>query len=364
MERHNSTTRISITNFLDAGALLRHRDQWVLIEGPFTSATEENHGEITITYPSFYSLSSREPLVGAKSHSLSSEALQTLLKEFLDAELHESQAAPLGKAPWLEPLKADFQEAFNGIQLRITQKEISKAVPAVFARSAQSVTAAERAQILLNLIQAPSTLSIYGFWHHGWGVLGATPEVLFEYSRGTVETMALAGTCPKTDQSTRLDLLDDVKERGEHQLVIDDIVSVMSRLGRVEVAKTEVVELPTLYHLKTNISVHCEEMPNFKKLMASLHPTPALGVSPREYGYLWMQDFPGQKGRDGFGGPFMFHTPQQAICLVAIRSLQWTPQESMIGSGCGIVAASEIEREWRELYQKRYSVRKILGLQL
>lgn len=343
---------------------MRHRDQWILIEGPFTSATEENHGEITITYPSFYNLSSREPFVGAKSHSLSSEALQTLLKEFLDADSQNITTAPLGKAPWVEPEKAHFQEAFDGIQLRIAQKKISKAVPAVFARSAQTVTARERAEILLNLLVAPSTLSIYGFWHQGGGVLGATPEVLFEYAHGTIHTMALAGTCPKTDRSTRLDLLEDVKERGEHQLVIDDIVEVTSRLGRVEVANTEVVELPTLYHLKTNISVHCDELPNFKKLMESLHPTPALGVSPRGYGYGWMQDYPGQKGRDGFGGPFMFHTPQQAICLVAIRSLQWTPYESMIGSGCGIVAASEIEREWRELYQKRYSVRKILGLQL
>ncbi|MNL49201.1 chorismate binding enzyme [compost metagenome] len=55
---------------------------------------------------------------------------------------------------------------------------------------------------------------------------------------------------------------------------------------------------------------------------------------------------------------------EEALCLVAIRNMQWNGQFAMIGSGCGVVAASELEREWRELYQKRLSVKKILGFEL
>ncbi|WP_413558832.1 chorismate-binding protein [Bdellovibrio sp. HCB209] len=269
---------------------------------------------------------------------------------------------PLSKAQWQEPAESDFQKDLEVIQGKINANTIQKAVPVIFARSQQTVTAAERAQLILTLMDAPETLYVFGFWQNGEGILGATPETLFDYDQGILKTMALAGTCPKSDKTERQSLLLDEKEMQEHHLVVEDLTQRLGRWGAVQSHGPMILELPTLYHLKTDFQVRCQAKPDFRELVMDLHPTPALGVAPRSAGYKWLQELPGQEGRQRYGAPIAFMGQEEALCLVAIRNLQWNQNESMIGSGCGVVAASEFTREWRELFQKRLSVRKILGL--
>ncbi|HWU42882.1 MAG TPA: chorismate-binding protein, partial [Bdellovibrio sp.] len=264
----------------------------------------------------------------------------------------------------MEPSQENFAETLESLLQKIRKDEIQKAVPAVFARSEQSVQINDLAQMIFSATQAPETLFVYGFWQNGEGVLGATPEVLFDFESNLLKTMALAGTCPKNEKAERNSLLNDAKELQEHQFVVEDLKKRLEKWGRVEMQGPQILELPTLYHLKTDIDVKCDTAPHFTELIEELHPTPALGVAPRSADYKWMAEFPGQEGRGGFGGPFAFIHKDKALCLVAIRNLQWNMKETMIGSGCGIVAASELDREWRELFQKRLSVKKILGLEL
>ncbi|NUN07209.1 MAG: chorismate-binding protein [Bdellovibrio sp.] len=363
MERQNSITLLSITNFLESGALVRHREQWVLIEGPFTPASGANRDEITVFFPDFYDLSASLPVKGRQTYRLSTAELRQNCETYL-AQISAAAAAPLAKAPWEEPTKELFAESLQLIQKRIAAGEIQKAVPVVFAKSQQTVTPRERAQMLLQLLEAPANLYVYGFWNQDRGVMGATPEVLFEYRQGVLRTMALAGTCPKSEAASRESLLDDAKEKQEHLLVVEDLKEIFKNIGAIKTQGPYVLELPSLYHLCTDIEIECTTAPNFLALLRTLHPTPALGVAPRKAGYQWMTQLQGQQGRGGFGAPFAFFGPEEALCLVAIRNLQWNDNLSMIGSGCGVVAASELEREWRELFQKRLSVRKILGLEL
>lgn len=341
---------------------MRHRDQWILIEGPFTSASSVHSGEITVFWPNFYDLSSSSPLRGTQTFVLSDLQVKSICESYLAQTKPDS--TPLVKAPWQEPHKEDFAEALRCIQSRIFAGEIQKAVPAVFARSEQTVTPWERAQMLLQLLKAPKTLYVYGIWQNGEGLLGATPEVLFEYTEGLLKTMALAGTCPKSEAQERESLLKDRKEMQEHELVVEDLINLLQKWGEVSSVGPYVVELPTLYHLRTDLEVPCKSVPSFLSLIEKMHPTPALGVSPRVAGYQWMKSLPGQEGRRGFGAPFAFLSGEEALCLVAIRNIQWNKTQTIIGSGCGVVQDSELEREWRELYQKRLSVKKILGLEL
>lgn len=349
-----------MTNLLQTGALLRHRGEWRLIKGPFTPLENPNSAEISIFCPDFYPSQKQRLLKGAEAYRVTTSELQSLLSQITSN--HSENI--LKKAPWEEPLKADFATSLETIQNRIARGEIHKAVPVVFARSRQVVTVEDRAQMLLHLTKAPDTLYVYGFWQDGEGVLGATPETLFEYREGQLTTMALAGTCPKSESTERESLLNDEKEMLEHRLVREDIVDVLKSYGKVQTSEPYILELPTLYHLKTDIRVQCSETPQWVDLVYRLHPTPALGVSPRSAGYEWMSALPGQEGRARYGAPFAFLGPEEALCLVGIRNLQWNRDFAMIGSGCGIVAASELEREWRELYHKRLSVRKIVGLEL
>ncbi|MEK2689077.1 chorismate-binding protein [Bdellovibrio sp. GT3] len=299
---------------------------------------------------------------GTAQFTVSTSELQALIENHLTGNPRPD--GPLSKAEWQEPPESDFETDLEVIQKKIANQQIQKAVPVVFARSSQTVTSADRARMILNLLAAPETLYVFGFWQNGQGILGATPEVLFDYDRGLLQTMALAGTCPKSDKAERESLLLDEKEMQEHHFVVEDLGKRLSQWGQVQSHGPTILELPTLYHLKTDFQVMCKSKPDFRELVMQLHPTPALGVAPRAAGYKWMQELPGQEGRRGFGGPMAFLGAEEALCLVAIRNLQWDQNESMIGSGCGVVAASEFSREWRELFQKRLSVRKILGLKV
>lgn len=362
MDRQNSITLEGITNFLEAGALLRHRNEWILIEGPFTAESTPNSVEISVFCPDFYDLETPAQWFGKARHALSTEELRRICEDYLAQS--SLTAASLMTASWSEPRLEDFAEALSMIQARIEKQEIQKAVPAVFAQTPHTVKPQDRAQMLLKLSEAPSTLYVYGFWQNGEGVLGATPETLFDFSQGVLQTMALAGTCPKNESPERESLLRDEKEMLEHRLVAEDIKERLSVWGSVQSIGPYILELPTLYHLKTDLRVNCQNQPDFVELVKTLHPTPALGVAPRSAGHLWMQALPGQQGRGRFGGPIAFIGAEEALCLVGIRNLQWNKDSAMIGSGCGVVAASELEREWRELFQKRLSVKKILGLEV
>lgn len=369
MDRQDSITLQSFTNFLQSGALLRHKGQWTVLEGPFRPVKNSelliNSSIISVFCPDFYELENKpvyQSTVSSGTYELSTSALQQVCESYLRE--NQVSEAPLSKAPWREPLKEDFATAMEEMLVKIKAGEIQKAVPAVFARTAQTVSSQDLVRMILTLSAAPEALFAYGFWQNGEGVLGATPEVLFDFDLGILKTMALAGTCPKSEGQDRESLLQDPKEMQEHELVVADLKKHLAKWGSVKNEGPQILELPTLLHLKTDFTVKCQSTPNFLQLIKELHPTPALGVAPRSAGYKWMAEYPGQEGRGGFGAPFAFIDQNKALCLVGIRNLQWNKKEAMIGSGCGVVAASELDREWRELFAKRLSVKKILGLEL
>lgn len=215
--------------------------------------------------------------------------------------------------------------------------------------------------MLWNALESHPDLFVFGFWNGDAGVLGATPEVLFHVKDHQLKTMALAGT---RSQEKKQELLKDSKELKEHQFVIEDLKQKLEKFGWAKVGKTEIAEFGTIAHLKTEIEIELSHL-EVDDLLKRLHPTAALGVFPRNYGIQWMKDLPYQEQRGVFGAPLTFslsHT--EVISIVAIRCLQWSPLGSQIGTGCGIIESSDLQREWSELALKRQSVMKILGLEL
>jgi menaquinone-specific isochorismate synthase len=201
-------------------------------------------------------------------------------------------------------------------------------------------------------------------------MIGATPENLFVKRGRELETVAVAGTKAKTAQPVAeavSEFLADSKERHEHQLVIDDLRETLSIVGDVTVGETQVLELPSLYHLVTPIQAHLNREMMLSELVALLHPTPALGLSPRRMGFSEMEKWGELDRRGRFGAPFgVAYRDEEGVeiqrCVVAIRNVQWQDQQVMLGSGCGVVPQSDFEREWSELRTKRESVKRLMDL--
>lgn len=255
-----------------------------------------------------------------------------------------------------------FERSFRDIQLRISRGEITKAVPMIRRVAFKIPSLVDRAIWLERLLEAPEQLSVYGIWDEKSGMMGATPEQLFRYQDGVLSSMALAGTCPKKDESVRLNLLQDPKEMKEHQFVKSEVQDYLSRYGVVQVSETEVVEYPTLLHLRTLMKVETSRF-DFVEFVKKTHPTSALGVSPKNYGWAWLKDLPEQAARMKFGAPIVFQIdPSHQVGLVAIRNIQWNETKTFISAGCGIVAQSDLQQEWQEVQAKMNSVFKILGL--
>lgn len=264
---------------------------------------------------------------------------------------------------WSQPNKTEFIDAFEDIQRRITSKELQKAVPFAFSHTSTTMSPKLLQQSLAHLLRyvQSSPLHVYGFWDKKEGILGASPELLFSKESSVVHTVALAGTYPKSSSSNQL--LNDPKERHEHQLVVDGIVDSLKPYGKIVVDKTTVLELPTLYHLMTPIKAHLDQPNAFDAIVKSLHPTPALGASPKASGMQWLKHFQTKIDRRRFGAPagVVYNNGANAHCWVAIRNIQWNQDGMILGAGCGVVQSSEAEKEWNEISLKMDSIKKILG---
>jgi menaquinone-specific isochorismate synthase len=276
---------------------------------------------------------------------------------------------------WRGPDFDSFQNAFLELKNHFQMGHLRKAVPVVFDSVSWHCNELTRAALLSELLRNTQGIPcyLYGLWERDEGVLGATPELLFQRSTKDVcliETMALAGT--RLKGSSCLPLLDDPKELEEHQLVIEGIRSALGPFGKVMAGQTTELVLPHLSHLFTPIQVFCDRDDlAWNEIVGAIHPTPALGAFPKGFGMRWLKtlDLQEPSGRRfRFGAPFGIDWPTEvgrrnrSICVVSIRNIQWKNNQARVGAGCGVVPASDLHKEWQELHGKIRSVKKLLGL--
>lgn len=256
------------------------------------------------------------------------------------------------RVPDAEAFRSIHSEILSGIR----ERRFSKVVPFV----SEEIEFDRR----LNWRMYPAAFSdpgsqfAYGFEFKGEGMCGITPELLFEVRDGVLQTMALAGTGPIGGPS----LLDNPKEMLEHQIVIDHICEALKGLGKLDTSPTREQDYPFLKHLLTPIRVRLRQSPSFLDLVSRLHPTAALGGHPRTAALDFLRVRGGERTR--FGAPFGYADGGTMMCVVAIRSLQWSGASATLMSGCGVVEGSQPEREWNELALKRRSTERQLGLSL
>lgn len=287
------------------------------------------------------------------------DGLSRLSRAQLQQQLvnRKSLVAP---SEWEQPDWKQFQLDFQEIQLKIQNGDLKKVVPVVFESIPLQVTPEILAGWLWHGLTSSTRGALFGYWNlqKSEGILGLTPEVLFSLEGQSLTTMALAGTA--RDQNHQL--LKDSKERFEHDLVVQEIKARLSPLGHVKTSGPYEWTPGALTHLRTDISVELEDSNlSAVDLVQNLHPTPALGGAPRQASIDWLKNHDCPPGRGPFGSPFGFLSGSSANFVVAIRCLIWRDGKVYIGSGCGIVEDSQVEREWQELKLKRQAVRQVFG---
>ena len=215
------------------------------------------------------------------------------------------EAGDVPDIEWEPPQIDEFARLFTSAQAAMDRGEFSKVVPVVFEKGRFTKKGEWWRYFVSQLATLPPGLRAYGYSYNRHGLIGATPEVLFEAESRGYRTMALAGT---RTLARAEELMTDPKERREHRLVVDDIVRRLAPFGNVEIGPLGLLRLPQIAHLMTPIffaETGGSEAMSFAEMVRRLHPTAALGVSPRSsYGDRWLREADRGVKRTIFGAPF------------------------------------------------------------
>lgn len=191
------------------------------------------------------------------------------------------------------------------------------------------------------------------------GFVGASPEVLVRRFADTVTSIPMAGTvgradAPDEDDDAVARLVRSEKDVFEHRLVVDAVREVLAReCDELEEHGPVPVRLSTVTHLATTVSGRLRDRRvDAARLAAALHPTPAVGGTPRAAALsLLAQLEPEPRGR--YGGPVGWVDARgDGEFVVALRCAALEGTTARLYAGAGIVADSDPGREWDETEAK------------
>jgi isochorismate synthase len=188
--------------------------------------------------------------------------------------------------------------------------------------------------------------------------LGASPELLFRVSGRAFSADGLAGTAPRgateTEDAAFGDgLVASVKDQHEHQLVVSAIAEALRPLASSVAmpAAPGLKRLPTVQHLHTPITAVLEPQASLGALLSAMHPTPAVGGTPRVEAMAMIRELEvGDRG--WYAGPVGWVGRDEAEFAVAIRSAYLQGAQAAVMAGAGIVAGSVPAHEWAETARK------------
>ncbi len=216
-------------------------------------------------------------------------------------------------------------------------------------------------------VSAPES-TVFAFGRGGRTFLGATPERLVSLAGREVRTMAMAGSTPRgadeaADDDLAAALLASDKEREEHAVVVEMLRAALRPVVvDLDIPRTpEVVRFRHVQHLLTPVSGRLRDDADVLTLVERLHPTPAVGGTPRELALELIAEEEAHE-RGWYAGPVGWvDRDGDGEFVVALRSGVIDADRATLFAGCGIVADSDPEREWDESATKLLALGSALG---
>lgn len=316
-------------------------------EGPFAfSEQPPDHG--VAFYRNDFALSEAQPW-----------AIPSQVREMAEGEMIGDASRNPPTVHWTEPEVDPFAEVFGEVSQAIRAGVIEKSVPV--ATAAGPLLSGDPHTLLGALASAPAALRPYAWIDGTEGFVGLSPEHLLCLREKTLSTMALAGTA-RTEEREAFAV--DEKEIREHEFVAQTLRAKLSDLGVTTRHPREILDLGSLVHFLSRITVELHQEEAIDRLIRVLHPTPALGPLPRtDESLAQLLEWRARLGCPPvFGAPFGYWEDGVFEALVAIRMVVWHGPKLAIPSGCGVIEESRLVNEWRELRLKREAVRTLFEI--
>lgn len=249
---------------------------------------------------------------------------------------------------------------------RIQGGELSKVVLAreVCLQASRSIPCGP---LLENLGAAYPQAFLFAFSRGDSCFLGATPERLVRLARGTLSTVALAGTCARgqhEQQDAQLGqaLMDSAKDRHEHALVVQTLREALQPYcAMLEIPpQPQLHRLAHVQHLLTPVLGRLRPQVDLLQVVDALHPTPAVGGLPRgkALGYIREHE---QLDRGWYAAPVgWLNAEGDGEFAVALRSALIRGNQAHLFAGCGIVGESDPASEYQETCLKLRTIGEAL----
>jgi menaquinone-specific isochorismate synthase len=207
------------------------------------------------------------------------------------------------------------------------------------------------------------------------GLVGATPELLVRRSGATVSSRVLAGTAwseallsssgaPADRAELARQLLSSEKDRWEHALAVESLAEALRPLcASLDVPETPgVLALHNVSHLASDVEgkLDRDDPASLLRLAAAVHPTAAVGGTPRDAAVALIAELEGMD-RGRYAGPVgWMDADGNGELGIALRCAQLDGPVARLFAGCGVVADSDPDTEVREAAAKLLPIREAL----
>lgn len=182
--------------------------------------------------------------------------------------------------------------------------------------------------------------------------MGATPEILLNSQGAQMQTVSLAGTQERRNDS---DYSWRTKEIEEQAFVSRYMLDIFYRFNihPYSTQGPESLESGKVAHLKTSFFFSANKIDKrLGEFVAELHPTPAVCGLPKSTADQFISKIEKHNRRyySGYLGAWKL---EESVNLFAnLRCMEILPDEYLLYAGGGITARSEADKEWEETNNK------------
>lgn len=268
---------------------------------------------------------------------------------------------------YYEPYKNPYLASIDQVTALIKQKKADKVV---IARSLalQFKEQVSSPQVLSQIIHEQPESYLFGLERQDLLFFGASPERLVKVENGRAFSSCIAGSIKRgktaeEDEAYGQSLLNDPKNGGEHQYVVDMIADTFRR-NCVDMRipdRPRLLKIRDIQHLYTPVEGQLNSEATILQLTKSLHPTPALGGVPRTEAMAAIRKYE-PMNRGLYAGPIGWVDAEgNGEFAVAIRSAALLKDKAYLYAGGGIVADSEPQSEYEETLVKFRPMLRALG---
>lgn len=223
-----------------------------------------------------------------------------------------------------------------------------------------------RALRLLN----PSPYQFY-LRHGDFTIVGASPERFVSIQNGMVETMPIAGTCPRgknheEDLALENKLINDEKERAEHMMLVDlgrNDVGAVAEPGTVKLIElAKIHKYSRVMHIVSRVQGKLPENKDCFDVLKATFPAGTLSGAPKIRAMQIIDEI--ETSRRGFygGAVIAIDNAGQLDSCITIRSTLIKDKIATVRAGAGIVMDSNPQLEADETRHKARAVLEALAL--